>query len=155
MEPDKHVGSLVETIFSALFSTIFLLLYIKPDLLAIYQRGVAPIPMLSSSSARSLIFGLFFFSLITLAVCIVKLKKKQWSTHLIWASVVSELADALYFAYFMTRWDALDKEFVRYFRGDLATWALIAKAAVLCFLALTVISIADDLYKTYKHKKIA
>jgi len=155
MEPDKRVGSLVETIFSALFSTIFLLLYLKPNLLAIYQRGIAPIPMLNPSSARSLIFGLFFFSLITLAVCIVKLKKKQWSTHLIWTSVVSELADALYFAYFMTRWDALDKEFISYFRNDLATWALIAKAAVLCFLVLTVISIADDLYKTYKQKKIA
>ena len=155
MEPDKRVGSVVETIFSALFSTIFLLLYLKPNLLAIYQRGIAPIPMLNPSSARSLIFGLFFFSLITLAVCIVKLKKKQWSTHLIWTSVVSELADALYFAYFMTRWDALDKEFISYFRNDLATWALIAKAAVLCFLVLTVISIADDLYKTYKQKKIA
>jgi hypothetical protein len=65
---------------------------------------------------------------------------------------MSELAGALYFAFFMTRWNALNKEFIRFFRNDLNTWALIAKAAAICFLLLTLISIVDDLYKVYKHR---
>jgi len=84
--------------------------------------------MLIASSARNLFFGLFVFSLIS-------------------------LAGALYVAFFMTRWEALNREFLRFFRNDLNTWQLIAKAAAICFLLLTLISIADDLYEVYKHKK--
>lgn len=148
--PVKKGETLLDTVFSALFSLLLFALYLKPDLLAIYQKGTEPTPMLQGPSAKGLIFGLLFFSLITLAVSLVKLFKDQWDKPLVWIGSISELSGALYFAFFMTRWEALNMEFLRFFRNDLGTWALIAKAAVACFLLLTLISIADDLYKAYK-----
>ncbi|HKL58989.1 MAG TPA: hypothetical protein VJ863_03740 [Sphaerochaeta sp.] len=153
--PIKKGETLLETIVSAIFSILLFVLYLKPNLLAIYQKGVEPIPMLVSSSAKGLLFGLLLFSLVAFLVSLVRLIRKEWSMPLVWISCLSDLAGAAYFAFFMTRWDALDNEFLRFFRNDLATWALIAKAAALCFLLLTLISIADDLNKTYKHKKRA
>jgi len=147
--------TLFELIISSLFSVLLFALYLKPNLLAIYQKGSEPTPMLSASSAKGLLLGLLLFSLLALVVSIIKLTSKRWSTPLVWASAISELAGALYFAFFMTRWDALNREFLRFFRGDLGTWQLIAKAAVICFILLTLISIADDLYKVYKHNKSA
>ena len=148
--PIKRGETLFETIFSALFSLLLFALFLNPKLLAIYQRGAEPIPMLVDSSAKALIFGLLAFSLISLAVSSIKLFKKEWSIPLVWVSCISELSGALYFAFFMTRWSALDRAFIRFFRNDLNTWAIIAKAAVACYLLLTLISIADDLYKVYK-----
>ncbi len=150
--PIRKGENLLEMIASSLFSALFLLLYLKPDLLAIYQKGAEPIPMLQASSAKALLLGLFLFSLGTLIVSVIKIIRKQWSKPLVWANSMGELALSLYFAFFMTRWDALNKEFIRFFRNDLATWALIAKAAVACYLLLTLISIADDLYKVYRNK---
>jgi len=126
--PISKNETLFELIISNLFSLLLFALYLNPNLLAIYQSGGDPTPMLIASSARNLFFGLFVFSLIS-------------------------LAGALYVAFFMTRWEALNREFLRFFRNDLNTWQLIAKAAAICFLLLTLISIADDLYKVYKHKK--
>ena len=151
--PISRKESLLDTIVSALFSALFFLLYLKPNLLAIYQKGAEPIPMLNASSAKGLLLGLLLFSLVTLIVHVIRLPRKQWGKPLVWANSLSELALSLYFAFFMTRWDALNKEFIRFFRNDLATWALIAKAAIACYLLLTLISIADDLYKVYRHKK--
>ena len=154
MKPDlpiKKGETLFETIVSALFSALLFVLYQKPNLLAIYQRGSDPIPMLIPSSAKGLLLGLLFFSLVAFFVSLLRLFAKQWSIRLVWISCISDLAGAAYFAFFMTRWEALDKAFIRFFRNDLATWALIAQAAVTCFLLLTFISIADDLYKAYKH----
>ncbi|NBK22828.1 MAG: hypothetical protein EOM68_12455 [Spirochaetia bacterium] len=158
MKPDlpiKKGETLLETIVSALFSGLLLALFLKPNLLAIYQRGAKPIPMLVSSSAKALVLGLLLFSLISLAINSVKLFREHRGMHLVWISCISELSGALYFAFFMTRWDALNSEFIRFFRNDLATWAIIAKAAVLCYLLLTLISIADDLYKAYRYKRRA
>ena len=158
MKPDQPIKKgeiLLETIFSTIFSVLLFVLFLKPNLLAIYQRGAEPIPMLEASSAKTLLFGLVFFSLVSLLISLVRLFNKQESIRLVWISCISDLAGAIYFAFFMTRWEALDKAFIRFFRNDLATWAVIAQAAVTCFLLLTFISIADDLYKTYKHKKRA
>ncbi len=155
MNPDlpiKKGETLVETIVSALFSVLLFVLFLKPNLLAIYQRGAEPIPMLVPSSAKGLLFGLLFFSLVAFLISLIRLFKQAWSIPLVWTSCISELAGASYFAFFMTRWEALDKEFLRFFRNDLATWAVIAQAAVTCFLLLTFISIADDLYKAYTYK---
>ncbi|HAF86815.1 MAG TPA: hypothetical protein DCG32_10735 [Sphaerochaeta sp.] len=149
--PSKKKETLLETIVSTLFSVLFFFLYLKPDLLAIYQRGSEPTPMLVSSSAKGLMFGFLLFSLIAFLISLIKLIRKRWGTPLVWFNCINELSGALYFAFFMTRWDALNQEFLRFFRNDLATWALIAKAAVVCFLLLTLISIFDDLYKAYKH----
>ena len=148
--PIKRGENLLETIVSALFSALFFLLYLKPELLAIYQRGEEPIAMLHPSSAKSLLLGFVLISLLALALSLARLSKKQWSYPLVWASAASELAGALYFGFFMTRWDALDDKFINFFRNDKATWALIAKAAVACYVLLTLISIADDLYKVYR-----
>lgn len=144
---------LLETIGSTLLLILFLTLYIKPDLLAVYQRGAEPTPMLTSSSAKGLMFGLLTFSLLAFLISLVRLIRKRWSPPLLWFSCINDLLGALYFAFFMTRWDALNQEFLRFFRNDLNTWKLIAKASALCFLLLTLISIADDLYKVYKHRK--
>ncbi|HKL57486.1 MAG TPA: hypothetical protein VJ854_03735 [Sphaerochaeta sp.] len=143
--------SILETVVSALFSLLLLALYLEPELLAIYQRGGNPIPMLITSRAKGLLAGFFLLSVGTLALNVVKLIRKEWSKPLLWVSCLGELAGSFYFAFFMTRWDALASEFIRFFRNDLATWAIIAKAAVLCYLLLTIISIADDLYKVYRH----
>ncbi len=151
--PIKKGETLVETIVSALFSVLLFALYRNPNLLAIYQKGAEPTPMLIPSSAKGLIFGLLFFSLVALLVSLIKLIRKEWSIRLVWISCLSDLAGASYFAFFMTRWDALDKAFIRFFKNDLATWSVIAQAAVTCFLLLTLISIADDLYKAYRHKE--
>ena len=151
--PISKNETLFELIIADLFSFLLFVLYLNPNLLAIYQKGIDPTPMLSASSAKSLILGLLVFSLISLAVSILKLIRKRWNTPLVWFSSISELATSLYFAFFMTRWDALNREFLRFFRNDLATWQLIAKAAAVCFLLLTLISIADDLYKVFKYNK--
>ncbi|MDY0288695.1 MAG: hypothetical protein RBR15_07720 [Sphaerochaeta sp.] len=143
--------SILETVVSTLFSLLLLALYLEPELLAIYQRGGDPIPMLLTSRAKGLLLGFFLLSLGTLAINVVKLIRKGWSKSLLWVSCLGELAGSLYFSFFMTRWDALNRQFIRFFRNDLATWAIIAKAAVLCYLLLTLISIADDLYKVYRH----
>jgi hypothetical protein len=150
--PIRTRESLFEMIITALFSSLLFALYLNPNLLAIYQKGIEPIPMLIASSAKSLIMGFLLFSLIAFFFSLVKLIRKRWSVPLVWFSCMSELAGALYFAFFMTRWNALNKEFIRFFRNDLNTWALIAKAAAICFLLLTLISIVDDLYKVYKHR---
>lgn len=157
MKPDipiKKKEIVLDMSISALFSGILIALLMNPHLLAIYQRGVEPIPMLIASSARNLIFGFLPFSLLAFSVSLVKLTKKQWSVALAWASSISELSGALYFAFFMTRWNALNTEFVRFFRNDLRTWQIIARASVLCFVLLTLISMFDDLYKVYGHKKM-
>ncbi len=151
--PIKRGENLLETIVSALFSALFFLLYLKPELLAIYQRGEKPLAMLDPSSAKTLLLGFVLISVLALAVSLARLAKKQGSYPLVWASAASELAGALYFWFFMTRWEALNKEFISFFRNDLATWALIAKAAVACYALLTLISIADDLYKVYGYKE--
>lgn len=151
--PIPKKESLFELIIAALFSLLLFVLYLDPNLLAIYQRGMRPTPMLVASSAKVLLMFFLLFSLVSLAVSMLKLWKKSWNMPLVWASSLSELASSLYFAFFMTRWNALNKEFIRFFRNDLATWQLIAKAAVACYLLLTLISIADDLYKVYKHRK--
>lgn len=147
--PIKKGKTLLETIVSAIFSVFLFGLFLKPNLLAIYQRGAEPTPMLEASSAKILLFGLLFFSLVAFLINLIRLINTQGSMRLVWVSCLSDLAGASYFAFFMTRWDALNKEFIRFFRNDLATWALIAQAAVTCFLLLTLISIADDLYKAY------
>lgn len=152
-KPFTKKESLLDTISSGLFSLLALILFLKPSLLAIYQKGIEPIPMLLDSSAKTLMVGFLVFSLLSFFVSLIKFTQKSWSEPLVWANVLSELSGALYFAFFMTRWDALNKEFIRFFRNDLATWAVIAKAAVACFLVLSLISIADDLYKAYQHKK--
>ncbi len=149
--PIKTGESMSEMIISALFSFLLFALYRNPTLLSLYQKGIDPIPMLRASYAKSLILGLLLFSLITFFVSLVKLIRKRWSTALVWFSCINDLAGALYLAFFITRWDALNPEFIRFFRNDLNTWQLIAKAAAICFLLLTLISIADDLHKVYKH----
>ncbi|HKM06511.1 MAG TPA: hypothetical protein VJ869_05930 [Sphaerochaeta sp.] len=152
-KPFRKKESLLDTIISGLFTLLFLILFLKPSLLAIYQKGIAPIPMLLGSSAKTLMVGFLVFSLFAFVVSLITFTQKGQSKPLVWANVLSELSSALYFAFFMTRWDALNKEFIGFFRNDLGTWALIAKAAVVCFLLLSLISIADDLYSAYQHKK--
>lgn len=152
-KPFTKKESLLDTISSGLFSLLALILFLKPSLLAIYQKGIEPIPMLLDSSAKTLMVGFLGFSLFAFFVSLIKFTQKSWSKPLVWANALSELSGALYFAFFMTRWDALNKGFIGFFRNDLATWAVIAKAAVACFLVLSLISIADDLYNAYQHKK--
>ena len=140
MKPELHIKkkeSLVEMIITALFSVFLAILSLNPNLLAIYHKGGEVTPMLIASSAKSLILGFFLVSLVAVFISLVKLIKKQWSTPLVWANSSSELAGALYFAFFMTRWDVLNKDFIRFFRNDLNTWKVLAKAAVICFLLLT------------------
>ena len=153
--PISQKETLFELITSCMFSLLLCILWLNPNLLAIYQKGFEPTPMLRYSSAKGLLLGFLLFTIFSLVVSGIKLWKKRWSTPLVWTSALSELSGSLYFVFFITRWDALNSEFLRFFRNDLATWALIAKAASICFLLLTLISIADDLYKVYKHKKSA
>ena len=153
--PISKKETLFDLLITALFTCLTVALVIRPELLAIYQKGVEPTAMLLASRARALMLGFLSVSLISLVVSCIKLWKRQWSVALIWASAISELLGALYFAYFMTRWESLNKDFLRFFRNDLPTWQLIAKAAVVCFLLLTLIGIADDLYKIYRHKEKA
>ncbi|MBI9096355.1 MAG: hypothetical protein JEY71_15925 [Sphaerochaeta sp.] len=95
MEPDlpgKKGEILLETIVSILFSVLSFFLYLKPDLLAIYQRGTEPTPMLVSSSAKGLLFGFLLLSLLASLISLVKLIGKRWGTPLVWFSCSIDLS---------------------------------------------------------------
>ncbi|MDT4762696.1 hypothetical protein [Sphaerochaeta sp. PS] len=161
LEGPKHLAqgkviskkeSILEIVSSALFSLLLVVFCLKPGLLAIYQKGVAPIPMLSDPATKLMLI-LLVLALAGLAVSLAKLLKKRWTLPLLWTSCIIDLAGALYFFYFITRWNALNPSFIRFFRNDLATWKTIAKAAGTCYLLLTIISVADDLYRVYRQRE--
>ena len=149
----KKTENIIDITGTIVFIILLALLYRKPEVLAVYLKGKEAVPLFLSAYFKPFILAWVGFCLASLVVSIAKLYTGKWTAVILGASIVADLVSALFFVFFITRWNLINPEFLLFFRNGLATWQGIAKAASVCFVLLTVFSIGEDGYRFIKHTR--
>ncbi|MGE4584287.1 MAG: hypothetical protein AB7C91_06535 [Sphaerochaeta sp.] len=150
----KRTESIVDLAGLSVFFVLLLAFYLRPQLLAVYRRGWESMPVFITGLVRPYLIGWMGVTLITLSVAVIKLHQGNWTPILFSLSAFCDLLGVLYFIFLINRSEIYNPEFFSIFSGGMPTWQTIAKAASIALLLLTLVSIADDAYSTFKRTRL-
>ncbi|MGH0051777.1 MAG: hypothetical protein ACQ5SW_00105 [Sphaerochaetaceae bacterium] len=146
----KKKDSIIDLVGLSLFFLFLGFLYMKSNLLAIYQRGQVSIPLFQAELLRPYLLGWMGITVLDFFVAMLKLLRGRWTKSLLGFSAISDLIGVLYFIFVATRWQIYNNNALLFFNLSLERWQIIMKAASVILLILTLINIADDAYTTLK-----
>lgn len=145
---------LADLIGMTVFFILLLVFYSSPNLVAVYRKGLEPVPIFIAESVKPYILFWMASNLFGLGVCLAKLLKGRWNYLLLGLSVASDLVATLFFVFLITRFSVVNPEFTSFFRNGLASWVGIAKAASVVLIILTLLGIGDDLHTVLHRSKL-
>lgn len=149
----KRTENIIDVTGTIIFIILLALLYRKPEVLAVYLKGREAVPVFITSYFKPFILALVGVNVVSLLVSIAKLYSGKWNHVILGSSIVSDMASALFFVFFITRWHLINPDFLLFFKNGLHTWQGIAKAASVCFVLLTLFSVGEDSYRVLKHTR--
>ncbi len=149
----KKSDSIGDMVGLSIFFILLIVLYSRPDLVAIYRRDAAPIALFSSMALKPYIIGWMITTLLTFFVAVLKFSKKTWDTTLFTISALAELLGLCYFIFLSTRWHLYNTAFLAVIPGNLERWQIIIKAACVVLTLLTLVSLGDDAYTVFRRTR--
>lgn len=157
--------SKVEMVFALFFTVLFLWLFLtRSDLIAIYSRGQAPIPVFNRNVIADVSWLILFSGALSILLSILKFVIGRWNEILGVFAAIYALISLGVFIMIITRDNLFNEGFLSYFNKNMSTAGLNFDIyerlpsiingiiAVSCFF--TLIDIVTSLYNGFKRDKL-
>lgn len=149
----KKGDSIGDMVGLSIFFVLLLVMYNRPELIAIYRKEAAPIPLFIADALKPYIIGWMVTTILTFSVAVMKYAKRIWNTSLFALSALADLLGLCYFIFLSTRWKIYNPAFLNVFPASMDRWQIIIKAACVVLLILTMISLGDDAYTVFRRTR--
>lgn len=149
----KKGDSIGDMVGLSIFFLLLVVLFSRSDLLALYRKGVEPIPLFVADALKPYIIGWMITAVLTFAVAVIKFSKGIWNTTLFMLSCATDLLGLCYFIFLSTRWSIYNPDFVAFIPGSMQRWQIIVKAGCTALAILTLISLLDDAYTVFRRTR--
>ena len=146
----KKSDSIADMVGLSVFFLLLAVLLSKPELIAIYRKDAAAVPLFVGSALQPFIIGWMAATILSFIVSALKWFKGRWTPTLFVLSASADLLGIVYFIFVVTRWQLYNPAFLTLFPGSMTRWQIIIKAASVVLLILTLIGNGDDAYTVFR-----
>jgi len=157
--------SKVEMVFALFFTILFLWLFLmRSDLIAVYSRGQAPIPVFNRNTIESVSWLILFSGALSILLSILKFVIGRWNEVLGVFAAIYALISLGVFILIFTRDNLFNVEFLSYVDKGLRTTGFnfsiyerlpsIIYGLIVVSCVFTVIDIVTSLYNGFKRDKL-
>jgi hypothetical protein len=157
--------SKVEMVFALFFTVLFLWLFLmRSDLIAVYSRGQAPIPVFNRTVIENVSWLILFSGALSILLSILKFVIGRWNEILGVFAAIYALISLGVFILIITRDNLFNEEFLSYLDKGIFTTGLnfdiyerlpsIIYGIIAVSCIFTLIDIATSLYNGFKRDKL-
>lgn len=157
--------SKVEMVFALFFTVLFLWLFLtRNDLIAVYSRGQAPIPVFNRNVIEDVSWLILFSGALSILLSILKFVIGRWNEILGVFAAIYALISLGVFIMIITRDNLFNEGFLSYFNQNMSTAGLdfdiyerlpsIINGIIAVSCLFTLIDIVTSLYNGFKRDKL-
>ncbi len=151
----KRSDSIGDMVGVSVFLLLLVVLYSRPELFAVYRKGQAPVPLFIAHLLKPYLIIWMVLTILTFGVAVIKFTKGIWTKSLFILSATVDLVGVFYFSFLCTRFNLYNPDFLSLLPGGMDRWTTIAKTACTALLVLTLISMGDDAYTTFRRTRLS
>jgi hypothetical protein len=149
----KKSDSIADMVGLSVFFLLLVVLFSRPELVAIYRKEAAAVPLFIPSALKPYIIGWFATTILSFIVSALKWFKGRWTPSLFILSASVDLLGIVYFIFVATRWHIYNPSFLQIFPSSMTRWQIIVKAASVALLILTLIGNGDDAFTVFRRTR--
>ncbi|NLK06235.1 MAG: hypothetical protein GX315_07695 [Spirochaetales bacterium] len=149
----KKSDSIADLVGLSVFFLLLAVLFNRPELIALYRKDAAPVPLFIGQALRPYVIGWMATVILSFIVSALKWFKGKWTSTLFVLSASVDLLGIIYFIFVATRWKLYNPAFLTIFPGSMTRWQIIIKAASVVLLILTLIGNGDDAYTVFRRTR--